>query len=125
LTEKRGMEEPVVDPAALAGLRELQEEGEPDFLSELVDVFVEDTGARLVSLQEAIRHLNALAIEAEAHALKGSCLNFGARPMAEVCSALESVSRSSDLVRAPALLSKLVVECDRVRAALSAELASA
>lgn len=116
-------EEPVIDPAALRGLRELQEEGEPDFLSALVDMFVEDTGTRLISLQVAIRQLDALAVEGEAHALKGSCANFGARPMVAVCNQLEASSRMGDLATAPALINQLLVEFDRVRAALAVAVA--
>jgi HPt (histidine-containing phosphotransfer) domain-containing protein len=59
----------------------------------------------------------------EAHALKGSCSNFGARPMALVCDQLETASRSGDLVRVPALVNQLLAEYDRVCAALAAELA--
>jgi HPt (histidine-containing phosphotransfer) domain-containing protein len=114
----------VIDPAALTGLRELQGEGEPDILRELVHMFDEDARSRLTTLQEAVRQLDPLPIEQEAHALKGSCSNFGAHPMGVVCDRLERAGRTHDLVCAAALVDQLLVEYDRVRTALAAELAT-
>ncbi len=113
---------PVIDSVALDALRDLQEEGEPDFLSELIEMFMEDAELRLVSLREAIRQANASEVEKQAHALTGSCLNFGARPMAEICEEFQSVGGSGALVNASNLVDRLNVEYSRVRAALIAEL---
>ena len=113
-------QEPAIDPDALAGLRELQEEGEPDLLRELIEMFLADAEPRLASLREAEGQANALVVEREAHALKGSCANFGARPMARICERLQSAGRSGGLAQAPALLAQLQVEYERVRTALQA-----
>lgn len=117
-----GSSEAPIDPDALAGLRDLQEEGEPDFLRELIETFLADAAPRLASLREAVARGNATFVEKEAHALKGSCANFGARPMETVCQQLQAAGRSRDLGGAGVLLDKLDVEYGRVRAALTAEL---
>ena len=51
-----------LDPNVLIGLRELQEEGEPDFLTGLIDIYLEDS-AQLV---EEIR----LAVDAQESAVE-------------------------------------------------------
>jgi len=116
-----GVEDPI-DRDALASLRELQQAGDPDLLNELVEMFLTDAEPRLVSLRKAIEQVDAPAVEREAHALKGSCANFGAHPMARVCHALQVLGRAQDLIQASKLLAHLETEYARVRAALRAEL---
>lgn len=117
--------QPAIDLDALATLRELQEEGEPDLLSELVELFLTDAAPRLRSLWEAVDRSDAAVVETQAHALKGSCANFGARPMAEICERLQSVGHSGDVTNASGLLARLQAEFERVEDALSSELAEA
>ena len=111
-----------LDPEALASLRSLQEEGEPDVLQELVDMFLADAEPRLASLREAVARGDGGTVEKEAHALKGSCANFGAHPMAALCQQLQASGRSGDLADARDLLERLDQEYGRVCAALNAEL---
>ncbi len=117
-----GAQEDPIDHDVLAGLRELQQAGEPDLLSELVELFLTDAEPRLVALRKAIEQGDAHAIEREAHALKGSCANFGAQPMASVCHALQTLGRAQNVIQASTLLAHLETEYVRVHAALRAEL---
>jgi HPt (histidine-containing phosphotransfer) domain-containing protein len=115
--------EPAVDPAALDVLRALQDDGEPDLLPTLVEMFLADARPRLDALGDAVRQGDASAVEREAHALKGSCANFGAQPMMTLCGRLQAAGRTSDLANAPALRDGLEAEFERVRVALHAEVA--
>ena len=113
-------EEGPLDLSVLAGLRELQEEGEPDILGELIELFLTDVPPQLAALQEAVEAVEAHSVERIAHTLKGSSANMGATRMTAICSELENAGASGDLSRAPELLERLVEEFGRVRMALEA-----
>ncbi|HEX2108107.1 MAG TPA: response regulator, partial [Rubrobacteraceae bacterium] len=114
-------EEGLLDWSVLAGLRELQDEGEPDVLSELIELFITEASAQLVSLRKAVEAGDAQSVERIAHTIKGSCGNMGAVGMETLCNELEQLGRSRDLADAPALVSRLAEEFERVRAALVQE----
>ncbi len=107
-----------LDLGVLASLRELQEEGEPDILAELVEMFLEDAPRRLASLREAIQRGDAGEVERTAHTLKGSCGNMGARRMHELAADLQAIGASGDLSGAAERLDLLEEEFGRVRLAL-------
>ncbi len=107
-----------LDPDVVAGLRDLQQSGEPDILAELVELFVSDAAPRLAALREAVENGNAEGIERTAHTLKGSAGNMGARRMSDIASELQDAGVSGDLSAAGALLERLEGEYKRVRPAL-------
>ncbi len=91
-------------------------------LSELTEMFLEDTSSALAALEEASKSEDASSLKRVAHTLKGSSGNMGARGMAELCAKLQVVGASGDLSRASPLLERLKAEFGRVRSALKAEL---
>jgi PAS domain S-box-containing protein len=109
------------DRSALEDLRELQREGEPDILNELIELFLDDVPKRLVALREATEAGNARSIEQVVHALKGSCNIMGALRMAALCAEFQEISTSEHLTKAPELLDRLEAEFHDVRSALEAE----
>jgi HPt (histidine-containing phosphotransfer) domain-containing protein len=113
-----------LDRNVLAGLRDLQGEGEPDILKELGEMFLEDAPGQLEALRGAVSRGDAQSVLRVAHALRGSCGNMGAGRMSEISARLEDVGASNDLARAPDLLSRLEAEFARVRPALQAEMDS-
>ena len=115
-------EEDPLDRSVLTGLRELQEEGEPDILNELIELFLDDVPPHLKTLQEAVEGKDASSIERIAHTLKGSCGNMGATRMVELCEELQDASSSEDLSRALGLLGRLEAEFKHVRTTLDAML---
>jgi two-component system, sensor histidine kinase and response regulator len=108
----------------LEGLRELQEEGEPDILKELIELFLEYVPPQLKALREAAEMEDAHSVERTVHTLKGSCGNLGAVKMVAICAELEEIGRSGDLTTTPELIFRLEEEFGRVRAALEKELPS-
>jgi HPt (histidine-containing phosphotransfer) domain-containing protein len=120
---RENSEEDPLDRTVLEGLRELQNEGEPDILEELIELFLADVPSQLVTLREALEVGHAYSVERIAHTLKGSSGNMGATRMTAICSELEEVGASSDLSRAPELLEQLKEEFGRVRVALEAKIA--
>jgi two-component system, sensor histidine kinase and response regulator len=109
--------------SVLEGLRELQEEGEPNLLDELIEMFFDDVPSQLEALQEAMKAGDAHFVERVAHTLKGSCGNIGALRMVAICAELQDIGASKDLSRAPELLGHLKAEFERARPALETEVA--
>jgi two-component system, sensor histidine kinase and response regulator len=115
---RENAEEAAVDRIVLAGLRELQVEGEPDILGELIEMFVADVPSQLVALQEAVEAGDGQAVERIAHTLKGSSGNMGAVGMGALCMELEEMGCLGELAAAPGLIVRLKDEFWRVCAVL-------
>ncbi|QIN81619.1 PAS domain S-box protein [Rubrobacter tropicus] len=113
---------PVLDEGVLAGLRELQGEGEPDILEELAGIFLEDAPGRVEEIRSCLESGDATGVERAAHTLKGSAGNMGATRVSSLASVLQDAGGEGDLSDAPRLLGELEQELDRVRGALDAEL---
>jgi two-component system, sensor histidine kinase and response regulator len=123
LESGRGSEaaEEAEDPLDRTVTENLRDLGGVEMLSELTEMFLEDTSSALTALEEALKSGDASSVERVAHTLKGSSGSMGARGMAELCAKLQDVGASSDLSRASLLLERLEAEFDRVRSALKAE----
>ncbi len=112
---------PAIDPGVLAELRQFQGEGESDILLELAEAFQFETPPLIEALHVAVREEQSEALKRAAHNLKGSSYNLGARPMAELCSDLETLGKQGTFNGAAELITKLEQEYRRVCQALAAE----
>jgi PAS domain S-box-containing protein len=115
-------EEDPLDRNVLAGLRELQEEDEPDILDELIELFLADVPPLLAALRQAVEAGDAHSVERIVHTLKGSSANMGAKRMEAICAELEETGRSENLAGAPVRISRLEEEFGRDRAVFEEEL---
>ncbi len=70
-------------------LDELRAECGVDVLGSLVEMFLADAVGRIEHLHRLIAEHDTGGVHNEAHALKGSCLNFGAQRMGSWCQQLE------------------------------------
>jgi len=119
-----------IDLSVLAGLREFDNEGDPDLVAELAVIFFQDTVERLRSLRRAIDAADAVGIESEAHSLKGSSASLGAVGMSLLCGELEAKGCAGSIKGAGALegaseaLTQIEEEFGRARAILEAEISS-
>ena len=120
-TPPAGVDAPDVDLAVMAGLRELGEPGQPDPVTELIELFMSDAPERLRQMEAAITAGDAATLHSLAHTFKGSANNLGARPMAAVSAELERVAKSGKLASAPAALDELRAAYARVELVLDAE----
>ena len=84
------LETGVISLAVLEGLRKFQQTGEPDFITELIDLFLSDTAVQLESLRVAVSNSNVLEVRRLAHLVRGSSGNIGAGGMAELCQEMET-----------------------------------
>jgi CheY-like chemotaxis protein len=110
-----------IDREAIAKLRQVQREGEPDVVAEVASLFLSDAPTRIASLRRAIDAADAPALERTAHALRGSAGHLGARGMQALCASLEEQARRGATVSASELVKALEEELERVRAALVRE----
>jgi CheY-like chemotaxis protein len=109
----------VVDAAVLAELREYQKPGEPDFVTELIGIFIDDLAERLSQIRAGLQASDPYRVNQAAHALKGASAELGARRMSEICSRLESSAATGSIDGAPFILQELEAEAESVRAALA------
>ena len=114
-----------VESGLLAELRSLQSASDPSSLSTVIDLFIEETPRRLAAIRSALEQSNPRMIAGEAHALKGSSLQLGAKRMGELCEILEEQGRAGTTSGASVLLPVLEEEFARVCKALAAEKESA
>jgi PAS domain S-box-containing protein len=106
-----------VDATSLENLRELEEDA-PGIVSELIDSFRESTPKLLSQAWNAFdkpRELSAIA-----HTIKGSCSNFGARPMEALCLQLEHLAPAGGSDAARDLVAAIEREFLNVSSALEA-----
>lgn len=79
------MHENELDHASLRNLKDLL----GDKFPELVETFLRDSNGRLSSIRNSLKNRDARKAAHDIHALKGSCRNIGANPLAELCEILE------------------------------------
>jgi CheY-like chemotaxis protein len=98
-------------------LRTLMEEGdfEP---SELIDLFVAGAPASIAEMRQALEKSNPQDLVITAHTLKGTCANFGASPLRELCARIEQAGLSGDLQNCAHLIVSAAQELDRLIEAL-------
>jgi len=80
-----------LDPAIIQGIRELQIEGEPDILGELVGLYLRDSSVHLARMRQALDEDNRQVLRRSTHSLKGTSASMGARELARLCAQLEDL----------------------------------
>jgi PAS domain S-box-containing protein len=109
----------VVDLSVLAGHREIQQPGQADFVTELIDLFLKDTILHLKILRGAVSKNDDDELRRVAHLLKGGSANIGAARMTALYEQLETKKLASG--EAATLVSEIENEFEGVREALEAE----
>jgi HPt (histidine-containing phosphotransfer) domain-containing protein len=92
---------------------------EPALFIELAELFFDDTPRQLAALRAALESGQAEALRSSAHRLKGSSLTFGAKRMARLCEALETIARTGSVERASNILALLESAFEEVKTQLS------
>ncbi len=120
-----GARRPAIAPENVEALRELATDDNDNILTELIDTFMDNSTRILAEAGDALSRRSRDVLGHAAHTLKGSCSNFGAKPLEELSTQLEALARSPDFQDSPnaqadggKLLDALRRELERVGAAL-------
>jgi PAS domain S-box-containing protein len=106
----------VIDLSQIASLRAIRRPDSGDFLTELIDMFVDETAFQLTALRKALSAKDATEIRRVAHFLKGSSANIGALRMTTLYEEMEGTQDAC--ADTEALLNKLYREFELVHAVL-------
>lgn len=94
------------------------------FLNTYIDLFLQDTAARLNKLSDAMDGGDTAALMRECHTLKGACLEFGMSRMGRYCDDIRDSAANRNLDVIPQLLIVLKREFERIRPVFEAEKAA-
>jgi HPt (histidine-containing phosphotransfer) domain-containing protein len=110
-----------IDFKVLNDLRDMAGASMPDFLSSLIDAFIQQSDPLITTMHEMIQQRDADGLRRAAHKLKGSCANMGAHRLRPLCLDLEMIGRENRLADAPAKLKEVEDEYTLVRQILLEE----
>jgi len=91
---------------------------EPGIITELVQIYQNDTQALMESLHEAVANHDMKTITSVTHTIKSSSGNLGANRLAELASSLEKLSKAGDITAVSAQLAQIEAEYKLVCLAL-------
>ena len=77
-------------------MRELQIEGEPDVVVEVVSAFLELVPERLAAIQRHFHDQNWALLGKEFHSLKSSCRVLGAEQLGQLCENMEKFGENQE-----------------------------
>lgn len=109
----------VIDRKTIDRLYELQQEGEPDIVAEMIGIYLSDTPVLLTSAGEALAGNDAKKLRRVAHSLKSTSAHLGAVRLYALCKDMEESARLGDLQNAPAAFAEISAEYPRVLQALN------
>jgi HPt (histidine-containing phosphotransfer) domain-containing protein len=89
-----------------------------DFISELVQTYLDETPQLISKLQEALDRKDCDAFRQSAHSIKSTSNSFGALDLGSLAKELEYMGRESNLDGAPVKVEKLVNDYSAVKLAL-------
>jgi HPt (histidine-containing phosphotransfer) domain-containing protein len=107
-----------LDQKVLDDLRQLEADGAPDLIADLIGLFRTETPPLITAIRDAVAEGNPDKLRAAAHTLKGSSSTLGARGLAELSGDLERRARGGAVTGAGTLLESLSTEYARVCQAL-------
>lgn len=99
---------------SLVDLRQLEELGDQDFITKLLQAFYAEANVILGRMREAEPQEAGIVLARAAHALKGSSGTVGAYRLLAVCLQLETAVHEHDLTAVPSLLDELEAEIEGI-----------
>jgi CheY-like chemotaxis protein len=106
-----------VKPLSVDILAKLKAEDEEQ-LAQLIELFVESAPVTISDMQHALENSRAADMALAAHTLKGSCSNFGAFPLRDLCAQIEQVGLRGHVDGAAHLIDSAGMELSRLIEAL-------
>jgi HPt (histidine-containing phosphotransfer) domain-containing protein len=114
----------IIDQATFAGLLDSLG-GDVDFLSELVEAYLDSSPGLFATMRQAIASGDAPALQRGAHSLKTGSASFGALAFAAQCKELEDMGKMGTLAAAEEKCEALEAAYAQVVAALQTRVENA
>lgn len=87
----------VLDHAVLDELLSFADDGDPELLVDLIQMFLEDGPSKVEAVSQGLALGDFEKAERAAHSLKGSSGNLGAKIVQEICEQLQLATRAHEL----------------------------
>ena len=101
-------------------LKELEQETDPEFVIELIDIYFNETPKQIQAIAAALTANNFHALMIAAHTLKGSSLNLGAKQLGAFCLKLEELGRAGKSIPKGTCTEEIENEYENVKTILLA-----
>ena len=101
-----------VDISVLNSFKDFQQPNEPDIVTELIDLYIADTGKHITVLKKAAADQEIAVIKEQAHGIKGSSGNIGAYQIAALSAQLEE--KNLDINQMQILITEIDSEFQKV-----------
>ncbi len=95
----------ILDMTAIENLLEITG-GDPEFLAEMIDSYLETTPPLLTKLHESLEAGDAAGFRMAAHTLKSGSADFGAMSLSKLCARLEEMGKDGTLDDAAPLIAE-------------------
>ena len=112
----------VVDLGVLYALKELQIDGEPDFLERVVRTFLDSSADLMAQLQASSTRSDVERMRFIAHRMKSSSANVGAMQLSQYSQRLEQACRQQSCSDADRLVAAMVEAFNAAKAVLETEI---
>lgn len=109
-----------LNPDKIKEICSMQEPGKPDFLTELIDIYLRDSWALMEKIQRAADEDDAYVLKRAIHSLKGASSNLGATYLVQTCGEVELLLEDKKMESALPRLRDIETEYQRFRQALIA-----
>jgi HPt (histidine-containing phosphotransfer) domain-containing protein len=113
----------VLDESVLDALAQLQVSSRPDFVIQVITLFMETALGLLRDLENGVATDQIAMLHHASHSLKGCSATIGAVSLAMVCGELETIARAGAVPDAAARVEAILHEYRQVEAALVNRLA--
>lgn len=114
----------VLDMSVVEELLSFSDDGDPELLLDLIQMFLEDGPAKVAAVQAGLANGDFDQAERAAHSLKGSSGNLGAQHLQNVCEEMQLATRQHQLEESRRLATQLRDRFVEAEAALKQLLAS-
>jgi CheY-like chemotaxis protein len=111
----------VLDASRLDEIRSLMTDDDPDFLFNIIEQFIRDTGRLIQEMKAALRANDAPALKVAAHTLKSSSASLGATDLSTLCKEVQTLAAEGSVEPAESIVVQIENEFAGVIAALRAQ----
>ena len=113
----------VLDQTVLDELLSFADDGDPELLLDLIQMFLDDSPSKVAAVQEGLDSGDFEKAERAAHSLKGSSGNLGAHLVQDLCEKLQISTRNHEMAESKQLAPQLAEQYAAAEDALKQVLA--